>query len=299
MLGLRLLFGYRSPWFLAACGSTILLVVWMWTDAIGGAEEFKGRNFYGLLAVKQATGFRQLVHGKVVHGSELLSDIEEKEGHLLVPEPTTYYGRRSGAGLALQRGGGAQRVGVVGLGVGTVASYGNSGDAYRFYEINPLVEKMARSRFTYLAACRARLDVVLGDARLSLEKAPSQNFDTLVLDAFSGDAIPMHLLTREAFLCYFRHMKSNGVIAVHVSNQYLNLSPVVASIAGDLGGRTVRVASPADPGRGISPAIWVLVSRDGQFLREIEGRKLGTTLAPGTLRAWTDQYSNILSVLWK
>src|SRR5262249_51887740 len=135
----------------------------------------------------------------------------------------------SGVGRAIRQvqQSGPARVGVIGLGTGTLAVYGRAGDYFRFYEINPLVLRLARTQFTFLNDCKARLDAALGDARLSLEREAPENFDVLAVDAFSSDAIPVHLLTREAFELYFRHLKSSGVLAVHVSNKHLDLPPVV------------------------------------------------------------------------
>src|SRR5262249_28050591 len=148
--------------------------------------------------------------------------------------PTTYYGPNTGVGVAIrskQKTGRAIRVGVIGLGTGTVAAYGRLGDYYRYYEINPLVLNLARTQFFFLPDCKAKLDVAMGDARLSLERELAQgspeNFDVLAVDAFSSDSIPVHLLTREAMLLYFRHLRDDGILAVHISNRYLNLQPVL------------------------------------------------------------------------
>src|SRR5204862_189610 len=122
-------------------------------------------------------------------------------------------------------------IGVVGLGTATVTTYGKTGDYIRIYEINPQVRQIAQTRFTYLSNCEARVEIVLGDARLSLEREEPQQFDILVLDAFSSDAIPVHLLTKECFAIYQRHMKPDGVICVHISNRYLTLQPVVLGLA--------------------------------------------------------------------
>src|SRR5205814_881496 len=193
------------------------------------------RNFYGALRVSdegdgvtEAT-IRRLTHGTIVHGEEFL----DAGRHM---QPTTYYGYNTGVGLAMQE---AQRrlglrVGVIGLGAGTLAAYGRPGDTYRFYDINPLVIDIARSQFRFLPDCKAKVDVVLGDARLSLEREAPENYDVLAVDAFSSDAIPVHLLTREAIALYFRHLQPGGVLAVHVSNKYLNLAPVVGMAADSL-----------------------------------------------------------------
>ena len=141
------------------------------------------------------------------------------------------------------------------------------------------------------------MEVVLGDARLSLESEPDQKFDTLVLDAFSGDSIPIHLLTREAFQCYFRHVKSDGVIAVHISNTYLNLAPVVAGVAAAFGRQALRVVSQAHPERQILAAEWVLVTANEELATDVGRTGRGEVLRAEKTRLWTDQYSNILGVL--
>ncbi|HLJ15492.1 MAG TPA: fused MFS/spermidine synthase, partial [Bryobacteraceae bacterium] len=187
------------------------------------------RSFYGVLRVVRSTSqgadVRTLYHGTIKHGAEWFA-----RGRRMTP--TTYYGLQSGVGLALRLCcGGPKRVGVIGLGTGTVAVYGGPGDVFRFYEINPQVLQVARSLFTYLRETPAHVDVTLGDARLSLESEPAQGFDVLIVDAFSGDAIPVHLLTKEAFALYLRHLKPGGILAVHVSNQFLELAPVVQQLA--------------------------------------------------------------------
>ena len=172
---------------------------------------------------------RTLVHGTITHGLQYMAK-ERRRLH------TTYYGSASGVGIAIENTRhSAQRVGMIGLGTGTIASYGRAGDYYRIYEINPLVLEVARREFTYLLDCPAKVDVVLGDARLSLEREPSQQFDVLAVDAFSGDAIPVHLLTLETFRLYFRHLRPDGILAVHVSN-----SASGARAGGPDGGRRSR-----------------------------------------------------------
>jgi SAM-dependent methyltransferase len=295
VLGLRFLFGYRSKPFLLICG--LLAIVSLRTFEIldSRSKSFEGRNFYGVLSIRQAIDdagnkLRVLFHGVTAHGGQLLTPG-------LRGEPTFYYGRKSGVGLALQRPISGHRVGIVGLGAGTLAAYGNAGDYYRFYELNPLVTQLAFSQFTFLRDSRAHVDIAPGDARLSLEHEPKQQFDTLVLDAFSGDSIPVHLLTREAFQCYFRHLKNDGILAVHVSNQYLDLRPVVADIASNFGKQALYVLSAAEPKRGTLIAAWILVTADRPFLERLASAKRGEFLPPSRHRLWTDQYSNVLGAL--
>jgi spermidine synthase len=294
VLCLRFLFGYRSKPFLAICALMVLVVSYIGNARVGGTTVFRGRNFYGALSVRERIDsegkLRTLYHGAIAHGGQILTTA-------LRDEPGYYYGRESGVGIALQTPVPARRVGIVGLGVGTVAAYGRRGDYYRFYEINPMVERLARTSFTFLRDSSATVAVVPGDARLSLESEPAQEFDTLILDAFSGDSIPVHLLTREAFRCYFRHLKPGGIIAVHVSSNYLDLDPVVANVAAAFDRVAVRVVSEAHPERGVTMAEWILVTGKGEFSSDLERKKLGRILVPNRARLWTDQYSNIVGVL--
>ncbi|HSU67452.1 MAG TPA: fused MFS/spermidine synthase, partial [Tepidisphaeraceae bacterium] len=295
LLALKFIFGYRARAFLVTCAVIALALLRIFgTFSDDGAITVQVRNFYGAMAVRESTRnvgiVRTLSHGGTVHGGQIVAKNQLKE-------PTAYYGRESGVAVALQRSAGKQRVGVVGLGVGTVAAYGHAGDSYRFYEINPLVQELANTHFTYLRDSGAAIKVVLGDGRLSLASERDQHFDTLILDAFSGDSVPFHLLTREAFQLYFRHVKPDGVIAVHISNRYLDLSSVIARNAATLGRLAVRIISAPHPERAILTADWILVAADGDFLKQQVQQNIGTRLLPGTGRPWTDQYSNILSAL--
>ena len=250
------------------------------------------RNFYGTLRVReshlppQSDTDRQLLNGTIEHGAEWFAP-------QFLNQPLTYYAANSGLGLAMRLccGAGPKRVGVIGLGTGTVAAYGNAGDVIRFYEINPLVERLARHWFTFLHDSAAKTDVVLGDARLSLGAEGPQHFNVIVVDAFSGDAIPVHLLTREALALYRRHLEPDGVIAFHVSNQYIDLEPVVAGIAANAGLRAVSVHSQADEQNGFYYANWILVTANQAFLQqpEIINNGFPTTERPD-VRLWTDNY---------
>jgi hypothetical protein len=255
------------------------------------------RNFYGALRIQEfKTGlklpYRSLIHGTIQHGAQYLSFPENRN-------PTTYYGRRSGVGLALRFCcDGPKRVGLIGLGTGTLAAYGKPGDSFRFYEINPQVITVANSWFTYLKQSPAKSEIVLGDARLSLESEPPQQFDVLAVDAFSGDAIPVHLLTKEAFAVYFRHLKPDGILAVHTSNTYLNLAPVVKLLAEDADYATRLIASDEDGSMMISSADWVLVTRNQEFLNKPETFAGSQTIeVPANLRLWTDDYNNLYEIL--
>jgi SAM-dependent methyltransferase len=250
------------------------------------------RSFYGALRVAESAGVRALYHGTVKHGAEFLSS----ERRMI---PTTYYGPGSGAGLALQFGtAGPKRVGIVGLGAGTLSAYGRSGDVFHFYEINSQVIELARSQFFYLGGTAAKVETTLGDARLSLEREPPQDFDVLAVDAFSGDAIPVHLLTREAFALYLRHLKPEGILAFHVSNQYLDLAPVVQQLALFYGYPAVLVRSPKDDDRLLASATWVLVTHNRAFLEHPEISNAIEPIPPRPgLRLWTDDYNNLLQVI--
>ncbi len=257
------------------------------------------RNFYGTLRVRethlppQSDTDRQLLNGTIEHGAEWFAP--QFRG-----QPLTYYSTNSGLGLAMRLccGAGPKRVGVIGLGTGTVAAYGNAGDVIRFYEINPPVERLARHWFTFLHDSPAQTDVVLGDARLSLASEPSQHFNVIVVDAFSGDAIPVHLLTREALALYRRHLEPNGIVVFHVSNQYIDLEPVIAGIAGDADLHAVSVHTHADEQAGLYYADWVLVTANQAFLDqpEIVNNGFPTPLKAGA-RVWTDNYSSVFPLL--
>lgn len=257
------------------------------------------RNFYGALRVNdegdgvEFAKIRKLTHGTINHGEEFL----DAGRHM---QPTTYYGYRTGIGLAIQE---AQvrlglRVGVIGLGTGTIAAYGRPGDTFRFYDINPLVIDIARTQFRFVPESKATVDIVLGDARLSLEREALQNYDILAVDAFSSDAIPVHLLTLEAFALYFRHLQPGGVLAVHVSNKHLNLAPVVESAAHALGRRSALIDTEDDDDDAVFGATWVLVSSRESFFQYPFIRHAATPVKriPG-LRMWTDNYSNLFQIL--
>lgn len=257
----------------------------------------RSRDFYAALRVKQYgsaenLGHRELLHGQIEHGAQFLTWPEDRN-------PTSYYGRKSGVGLALRFCcDGPKRAGVVGLGAGTIAAYGKAGDYFRFYEIDPQVIRIAHDWFSYLKQSPAKTEITLGDARLSLESEAPQNFDVLAVDAFSGDAIPVHLLTKEAFAVYFRHLKPNGILAVHVSNTYLDLAPVVKLLADDAGYATRMISNDADDPDLISAADWVLVTQNQQFLNVPETFGGSQNIeVPKKLSLWTDDKNNLFQVL--
>ena len=263
-----------------------------------------GRNFYGTLHVFEYNAheprahYHLLRHGGTTHGLQFLA-------HPQSTWPTSYYARSSGVGLAVahlpvER---QRRVGVVGLGTGTMLAYGREGDVFRLYEINPAVERIARSHFTYLADSQARVDLVMGDARLSMEnelaRGEAQQFDLLVLDAFSSDAIPVHLLTREALAIYLQHLAPGGVVAVHISNRYLDLQPVIAHLADDAGlAMAVIQDDPGDEWWSYRTT-WVLLAPDRAFLAAEAIADVTDDPKPREpdVGLWTDEYASLFSIL--
>jgi spermidine synthase len=210
--------------------------------------------------------------------------------------PTSYFGPDSGVGLAVRVAGraGPIRVGVIGLGAGTLAGYGRPGDVYVFYEINPLVIKLASSEFSFLRDSPARIEVVPGDGRLSLERYAGPPFDVLVMDAFAGDSVPMHLVTREAFDLYLRRLAPAGILVLQVTNQYVDLEPVVRAAAGALGLHAV-VVSTDNQSFPFYNSAWILLSRDaGRFETPAFATARPLTAAPVT---WTDDHADLLSVI--
>lgn len=249
------------------------------------------RNFYGSLRVVEQDGMRTLFHGTVKHGSQFLAPARRDW-------PTTYYGPLSGIGLALGACcTGPKRVGVVGLGAGTLAAYGAPGDVFRFYEINPQVIALARSRFSFLHDSRARIEIAEGDARLSLERESPQRFDVLAVDAFSGDAIPVHLLTKEAFAVYQRHLAPDGILAIHVSNQYLDLAPAVLRVAAASGLSAAKIQSSRDDSIAVSSSTWVLVTNNRDVLSRPAIANSTVPFGDCKVGLWTDDYNNLLEVL--
>jgi hypothetical protein len=255
------------------------------------------RNFYGALRIKMfhdwlKQPYYTLYNGRIEHGAQFLNPPQ-------CLQPTTYYGPKSGVGLALAYfDGQPKRVGVVGLGAGTLAAYGKAGDYIRFYEINPLIRQIATASFRYLRDTPAKTEIAMGDARLSLTAEPPQEFDVLAVDAFSGDAIPVHLLTREAFALYLGHLKPTGVLAIHTSNTYLDLEPVVKLLADDAGYPAAWVSNDDDRRKLVDSSDWVLVTRNKRFLEDLETSTfVAPIVVPAKLRLWTDDYNNLFQIL--
>ncbi|MEY3740482.1 MAG: hypothetical protein RLZZ192_1158 [Pseudomonadota bacterium] len=256
------------------------------------------RNFYSQLRVEDvptAHGIKRIMrHGNIIHGEQYLDEN-------LLRKPTAYYCPQSGIGLALNSltDAQSQKIGIVGLGVGTLATYGRPGSEMRMYEINDQVVDVARSEFSYLGDSQAKMVSVLGDGRLVLEREPVQNFDLLAMDAFSGDSIPTHLLTLEAMKIYLRHMKPDGILAVHITNQYLDLQPVMAAIAQHYGKVAMLynlARNPAEP--FCRHTIWVLLmspERAANLPKELQS---GVRLSPRPgFKPWTDGFSNLVDIL--
>jgi hypothetical protein len=235
-------------------------------------------------------------------------------------EPTSYYGRHSGIGIAIRRhpkrlqrdlveetGEGTftgMKVGMIGLGVGTIARYGREGDLYRFYEINPEVTAIAETYFSFLGDSDATIEVVTGDGRITLERELKQNgsmkYDVLAVDAFSGDAIPVHLITREAMALYLEHLAPDGILALHVTNKYIDLMPVVKTLADQMGLESVVIEQDGDRAQGLNDADWILITRNMPFLRH---ERVFIYFSPWPVNAivnkilWTDDYSALLPIL--
>jgi len=255
------------------------------------------RNFYGVLRVveryEDRERMRLLVHGNINHGGQFLA------GDLAL-NPTTYYGSDSGVGLSLKllREKGRLKFGVVGLGSGTLADYARPGDLVRVYEINPLVANLARGWFQAIPECKGKAEIVMGDARLSMEREPPQAYDLIAVDAFSSDSIPVHLLTREAFQQYRRHLSLGGVVAVHISNRYLDLGPVLLAEAQGGGWKILEVSNAEDDEAGVFTSDWVLMSQDGELFKRDEIAKAGVLPeSKRSLRRWTDDFSNLYRIL--
>lgn len=277
---------------------TLLAIVWVsFSNSIANRQLVAKRNFYGVLSVNESqdekTGepMRNLVHGRIVHGSQL-----QRDGSTLIP--TTYYSESSGVGLTLRNhhAGQPRNVGIVGLGAGTLAVYGSNGDKFRFYEINPNVIEFAQQYFTFLKDSQADIQLVLGDARLTLERESSQQFDVLVLDAFSGDAIPVHLLTREAMEIYKKHLKPDGILAIHISNLYFDLDPIISGLAAGESLKTCVVNGATDRTTAAYSSTWVLLAQHEAELQLAIGE--GNKVSPaGKPVFWTDDRSNLFEAL--
>ena len=267
------------------------------------------RNFYGILRVireSDAIGPKlTMIHGRVMHGTQY-TDSDKRNW------PTSYYNPESGVAQALRlhprrmTGNPAHnglRVGVIGLGTGTLALYGKPGDTFRFYEINPEVIRLAGQHFSFLGDSAARIELVPGDARIVLEdelaRSGSQRFDVLVVDAFTSDAIPIHLLTRESVDLYLRHLNPDGLLVVNFTNRFLDLTPVLFAHGEHAGLRAAVISNGEDPKRGITKADWMILTRNDTFLAHPQVREKSAPPSPaGSARLlWTDSFASLWQVL--
>jgi len=289
--------GARLPFALVLATSVFLYGGWrMVTTSLEGTHD---RSYFGIYNYVERAGERELDHGTTMHGVQLTGSPERER------TPTTYYAPGSGVGRAMRMApalyGPAARIGVVGLGTGTLACYARAGQDWRFYEIDPAVVRIARDagRFTFLSRCLPDAAIRLGDARLSLRREPGESLDLLALDAFSSDAVPVHLLTREAFAGYARVLRPHGLLMVHISNRFLELEPVVAAAAraGGWHAAVLDYRPSALDGRA-SASTWVAMSRDRQVLSAltVDGAWRPLIARPDFV-GWTDDYATILPLV--
>ncbi|MBW2416623.1 MAG: fused MFS/spermidine synthase [Deltaproteobacteria bacterium] len=293
----------RFAWAAAGLGGLVLAAGLGFDVHRSGRDVIAtARSFHGAMRVSRhgqgtAQEVSALHHGRTAHGLQWRVGARRRW-------PTLYYGVESGAGLAFrhhdpQR---PRRIGAVGLGIGTLAAYGRPGDRFRFYEIDREVVRLARSHFAHLSDSPAEIEVVVGDARVSLERERPQEFDLIFLDAFSSDAIPVHLLTREAFEIYDRHLRHDGILAVHITSAHLDLEPPVRALARHLGMAALRIDSPDDALRGAARASWMLLSRNAASLDHDGIRPAASGFAPAEATSvmqpvWTDDYADVLGAL--
>lgn len=298
-------------WFLAPTATAWgLLVMALHHLTIEDSSDFiyKSRNFYGVLSVAvydDVNGeYHSLMHGQIEHGNQYTDDYWKTQ-------PTTYYGQGSGVDLAISlhpRRRAADtlekslHVGIVGLGAGTIAAYGNLGDTFRFYEINRDVIDISDQYFSYRSDSPATTEVVMGDARINLDrelaKGGSQQFDVLAVDAFSSDAIPLHLLTRECADLFRRHLKDDGLLLLHISNRYLDLNPITLALADHLGWKAVRIDADDDDELGIYGSTWIIITANEEFLAESEVQRTHSPWDEDQAKLlWTDDYASLWQVI--
>jgi hypothetical protein len=295
--------GARKTWTAVA----LAVVLCAYTVALGAIMRktvsryhLAARNFYGQLRVsdygnpaEDEDARRVLVHGRINHGQQMLDQKYRRQ-------PTTYFCPQSGVGTAMRvLEGRPRRIGILGLGCGTLAAYGRPGDTFRIYEINPLVVQIANSEFTYLRDTPAHVEVAVGDGRLVLESEAGQQFDLLVMDAFSGDSVPVHLITREAFATYLRHLKPDGILAVNISNLFLDLEPVMERAAAAFGKEAwVYRFEPDDEDFLCFTCYWTLIMNPATAAAHPELVKDGVRLRPQReFRTWTDDFSSMYGIL--
>ena len=305
-IGIIAVFSVGQRWVLAACLLALMLSYGGWSTFKVTYQDLRTRSYFGIYTVSGRTGgsARVLTHGTTLHGVQSLRPGQETE-------PTSYYTRGSGVGLALAAAeplfGPAARIGVIGLGTGTLACYRLPGQSWTFFEIDPAMVRIATdpSRFTYLSRCAPGARIVLGDARIKVAAEPAGSLDLLAVDAFSSDAVPMHLLTHEALDVYGRALQPRGLLLMHISNRYLDLEPVLAAGARE-GGWQARILR-YNPGpestlvQNAHPSVWVAMSRDPEMLRRLASGGGSDKWEPLEGRTgfagWTDDYATILPFL--
>lgn len=261
------------------------------------AQGDRVRSYFGVYTVSDLTehGIRQLAHGTTQHGRQYLDPDKRRE-------PTAYYGRNAGVGLLLASAsdvfGARAQVGIVGLGAGTLACYREPDQVYRFYEIDPVIlEFSTRGQFTFLSDCAPDSKTIIGDARIALEEEPAAQYDVLVVDAFSSDAIPLHLLTREALQAYRRSIQPDGALVIHISNRFIDLEPVLAALARDAGMTALMRADAPDSSTGLTASNWVVMTPNAASLaaiRQATGADKWRSLEPAADTVWSDQYASTL-----
>jgi hypothetical protein len=248
------------------------------------------RTFYGSYRVLDADGMHKLVHGTTVHGIQF-QDTARRAA------PTSYYSQDGPLGEVMPEVD-SSRTGIVGLGAGGIAAYARPGDHFTFYEIDPVIARIAEDPryFSFLTDSAAQIDVQLGDGRLRLQDEQPGQFDLLILDAFSSDSIPVHLLTREAFGMYLSRLRPDGTLVVHVSNRIFDLKPVVAAVAGDLGLSVMSERGGLTDQPDSTESEWLVLTSDIRLQSHLEGDGW-TRVEDAAARVWTDDYASILSAL--
>jgi hypothetical protein len=265
-----------------------------WSTLELSAQGARSRTYFGVYSVVEpkGDGRRQLNHGTTVHGEQWLGEARRHE-------PTSYYGRSSGVGIALESIAADASVGIVGLGAGTLACYRRPEQRWTFFELDPQVLSYSKDRtFTFLPDCAPDAPVVIGDARLELAKEP-RRFDLLAIDAFSSDSIPLHLMTQEAFATYGRTLATDGLLLVHISNRFIDLAPMVSALAEADGWHGRLRVDESNLPEGLTPSVWVALARDDDRLRGLgNASKLPwSDLPPPAPRAWTDDNASILPLI--
>jgi spermidine synthase len=304
-IGLLALISLGQPLVFAACLAALMLSYGGWSTLKLSAGDNRTRSYFGVYTItdRRADGTRALVHGTTLHGLQSLRPGQETQ-------PTSYYGFSSGVGLAMAGApvlfGDEARIGVVGLGTGTLACYARPGQDWRFFEIDPAVVKIATDpeRFSFLSRCRPDARIVLGDARLSLAREQPGRLNILAVDAFSSDAVPMHLLTRQAMEIYGQALHEDGLLLIHISNRYLDLRPVLAANASSAGWHSAILTDEiSGSSRDNYTSIWVAMSRDPGtilLLKIVSGKRAREWRAlpekPG-FTAWTDDYASTLPLM--